>query len=217
MTRLPTGNAPWLVSIPEPCLGRVLGSCREPEPKLCRDCEQFNNQDSSRTLLRSELCCSGCWWRWQFWATFPTCHLLSWGSVILDLHEFPLNTCSSCLPVPITQGEAEKLQGTPQLHGVDTWDQKKMLALLQTSLVEKDCALSTREIQFIYGNKEELPFTSHAFQMLHTLWYPQILDTKVWSQAKFWSILTLWNPLCSGGFISFCSLFLFLFIPLCHP
>lgn len=31
-------------------------------------------------------------------------------------------------------------------------------------------------------------------------------------QAKFWCILILWKPLCSGGFLSFCSSFLFIFI-----
>lgn len=59
MTKLPTGNDPWLVLIPEPCLGSVLESCRQPEPKLCRDCEYFNNQDSSRTVLRPVLWFAG--------------------------------------------------------------------------------------------------------------------------------------------------------------
>lgn len=97
-----TGVNSW--TMPWQCLGEL-----QPEPKLCRDCEQFNNQDSSRTVLRPVFWCSGLLWfaggRWQFWATFPTCHLLSWGDVILDVHEFTLNICSSCLPVPITHGE----------------------------------------------------------------------------------------------------------------
>lgn len=130
MTRLPTGSDPWLVLIPESYLGSVLESCRQPEPKLCRNCEQFKNQDCSRTVLRSLFWYSGLLVEMtvlshlSYMSPFVLgrCHFGSaWIHTkhLLIMLACALHTWRSIKTNPVA----------PQLHRVDTWDQKKMLAL----------------------------------------------------------------------------------------
>lgn len=177
MTRLPTGNDSWLVLIPEPCLGSVLESCRGPEPKLCRDCEQFNNQDNSRTVLKPVFWCSG-----LLVEMTVLSHLSSMSPFVLGrchlgsawIHTKHLLIMLAC--AHHTWRSIKTNPAAPQLQRVDTWDKKKKdygFVANKPSL-ERLCSQYKRNTIYLWkwgGVAIHLSCFWDVWFLLHKLWY----------------------------------------------
>ena len=152
----------------------VTGQCSD----LCRDTVWFASVDEptvSEQPFQHVTFCSGNWHLGS--ASMHTSHLLI---MLACAHH--------------TWRSIKTISAAPQLNRIASWGLNNVLALLQARLIWKDCGLSTREIQFIYENKEKLWFTSHAFLMFGSYCThvaisigPAKLCRHAKSQCAFWS------------------------------